>query len=90
VNYHDRPFVTPNPNCDLSIPFYSVGPAEEIPAMLKMTLPIGPPVHREVFQGLRRSMLEPRGESMLGLTEELELRRLRSLCSFGWEGCNPD
>jgi hypothetical protein len=31
------------------------------------------------FHGLRRSTLEFRGESILGLTEELELRRLRSL-----------
>jgi hypothetical protein len=36
------------------------------------------------------SMLEPRAESMLGLSELLELRLLRSLESFGLSGLRPD
>ncbi len=35
-------------------------------------------------------MLEPRAESMLGLSELLELRLLRSLESFGLSGLSPD
>lgn len=36
------------------------------------------------------SMLEPRAESMLGLIEELELRRRRDRLSLGLKGLRPD
>lgn len=36
------------------------------------------------------STLEPLAESMLGLIELLELRRLRERWSFGLRGCRPD
>ena len=39
---------------------------------------------------LLRSTLEPLAESILGLIELLELRRLRALWSFGLNGLRPD